>query len=128
MSSFAPRCLSLDLEVGLHDALIHSFAAVRGDQPDVSLHFKQGKLLAALDRLDVLAEGANFLLGHNLINFDLPHLAAAKPNLSLLRLPAVDTGPFQLSLKMLNFSYSCPSCNKIPSSCYDLLAAHAWRI
>lgn len=91
MSSFAPRCLSLDLEVGLHDALIHSFAAVRGDQPDVSLHFKQGKLLAALDRLDVLAEGANFLLGHNLINFDLPHLAAAKPNLSLLRLPAVDT-------------------------------------
>ena len=91
MSSFAPRCLSIDLEVGLHDSLIHSFAAVRGDQPDASLHFKQGKLLAALERLDTLAEGTNFLLGHNLISFDLPHLAAAKPDLRLLQLPAVDT-------------------------------------
>ena len=91
MSSFAPRCLSIDLEVGLHDSLIHSFAAVRGDQPDASLHFKQGKLLAALEKLDTLAEGSNFLLGHNLISFDLPHLAAAKPDLRLLHLPAVDT-------------------------------------
>ena len=91
MSSFAPRCLSLDLEVGLHDSLIHSLAAVRGDLPDASLHFKQGSLLAALEQLDMLAEGANFLLGHNLIGFDLPHLAAAKPDLHLLRKPAVDT-------------------------------------
>ena len=75
----------------MHDSLIHSFAAVRGDQPEAPLHFKQGKLLAALERLDTLAEGANFLLGHNLINFDLPHLAAAKPDLRLLHLPAVDT-------------------------------------
>lgn len=91
MSSFAPRCLSLDLEVGLHDSQIHSFAALRGDQPDAALHFKQGQLLAALERLDTLADGANFLLGHNLIRFDLPYLAAAKPDLRLLHLPAVDT-------------------------------------
>lgn len=91
MSSFAPRCLSIDLEVGLRDTRIHSFAAVRGDQPEASLHFKQGNLLAALEQLDVLAEGASFLLGHNLIAFDLPHLAAAKPDLRLLQLPAVDT-------------------------------------
>lgn len=91
MSSFAPRCLSIDLEVGLRDTRIHSFAAVRGDQPEASLHFKQGKLLPALEQLDALAEGANFLLGHNLIAFDLPHLAAAKPDLRLLQLPAVDT-------------------------------------
>ena len=38
-----------------------------------------------------LPEGAEFLLGHNLIEFDLPHLKAASPNLGLLRLPAVDT-------------------------------------
>ena len=31
------------------------------------------------------------MLGHNLIAFDLPHLAAAKPDLRLLKLPAVDT-------------------------------------
>lgn len=91
MSSFAPRCLSIDLEVGLHDSRIHSFAAVRGDKPESSLHFKQGKLLVALERLDVLADGASFLLGHNLIAFDLPYLAAAKPDLRLLQLPVVDT-------------------------------------
>jgi ATP-dependent DNA helicase RecQ len=72
-------------------ARIHSFAAVRGDKPGASLHFKQGKLLAALEKLDALAEGASFLLGHNLIAFDLPHLAAAKPDLRLLQLPVVDT-------------------------------------
>ena len=42
-------------------------------------------------KLDDLAGGAEFLLGHNLIEFDLPHLKAASPNLGLLRLPAVDT-------------------------------------
>jgi ATP-dependent DNA helicase RecQ len=91
MSSFAPRCLSIDLEVGLRDARIHSFAAVRGDRPEASLHFRHGDLPAALERLDALADGANFLLGHNLIAFDLPHLAAAKPDLRLLQLPVVDT-------------------------------------
>lgn len=93
MSRFAPRCLSIDLEVGLRDARIYAFAALRGDQPEVFLHFKlkQGELAAAMEQLDSLAEGANFLLGHNLIAFDLPHLAAAKPDLHLLQLPAVDT-------------------------------------
>ena len=91
MSSFAPRCLSIDLEVGLRDGRIHRFAAVRGDQPETSLRFRQGNLLAALERLDALAEGASFLLGHNLIAFDLPHLAAANPDLRRLQLPVVDT-------------------------------------
>ena len=91
MSGFAPRCLSLDLEVGVNDARIHSLAALRGDRPEAALHFRQGKLQVALERLDALADGANFVLGHNLINFDLPHLAAAKPDLRLLQLPAVDT-------------------------------------
>ena len=36
-------------------------------------------------------DGVSFLLGHNLIDFDLPHLAAALPGLRLLKLPAVDT-------------------------------------
>ena len=42
-------------------------------------------------KLDELADGASFVLGHNLIAFDLPHLASAKPDLRLLKLPAVDT-------------------------------------
>jgi hypothetical protein len=38
-----------------------------------------------------MAEGAAFVLGHNLIAFDLPHLAAVRPDLRLLQLPAIDT-------------------------------------
>ncbi len=85
------RCLSLDLEVGVHDSRIHAFAAVRADT-NQSLTFADGAgLAAALTKLDELSGGADFLLGHNLINFDLPHLQAADPGLQLLRLPAVDT-------------------------------------
>lgn len=88
--SFAPRCLSIDLEVGVRDARIHRFAAVRGDTGQ-SFVFEKGNLASALSKLDEFADGAVFLLGHNLIDFDLPHLAAAKPDLQLLSLPAVDT-------------------------------------
>ena len=45
----------------------------------------------ALARLDDLADGADFVLGHNVIGFDLPRLQAANPRLRLLDLPAVDT-------------------------------------
>lgn len=86
----APRCLSIDLEVGIKDERIHQFAAVRGDT-DAAYVYRSGDLQAALQQLDRLAEDVSFLLGHNLIAFDLPHLAAAKPDLKLLRLPAVDT-------------------------------------
>ena len=87
---FSPACLSLDLEVGRKDRRIHAFAAVRADS-DKRLVFGGGDLTRALGRLEDLAEGAEFLLGHNLIIFDRPHLAAANPELRLLHLPAVDT-------------------------------------
>ena len=84
------RCLSLDLEVGKEDGRIHAFGAVRADTGRRLVH-SGGDLPAALAKLDELADGASFVLGHNLIAFDLPHLAAAKPDLRLLKLPAVDT-------------------------------------
>ena len=86
------RCLSFDLEVGVRDNRIHAIAGVRSDTGQ-SLTFSgpRGGMPAALDRLDGLAEGADFVLGHNLIAFDLPHLQAAAPDLRLLKLPAVDT-------------------------------------
>jgi ATP-dependent DNA helicase RecQ len=89
-ANFAPRCISVDLEVGMADARIHQFAAVRGDV-DLAYTFHKGDLAKALAELDRFAEGAKFLLGHNLVAFDLPHLAAAKPDMQLLKLPAVDT-------------------------------------
>ena len=81
-------CISLDLEVGKEDNRIHSFGAVRGDTG----HGYHGSGSASeLARLDAIADGASFVLGHNLVAFDLPHLAAAKPDLRLLGLPVIDT-------------------------------------
>ena len=86
---FRPRCVSLDIEVGKDDR-IHALGAVRADTGR-SLTHSGGSMAAALAKLDDFAEGASFVLGHNLIAFDLPHLRAAKPELRLLMLPAVDT-------------------------------------
>ncbi len=88
--SLSPHFLSLDLEVGKQDHRIRAFAAVRPDI-DRPLVFHGGDLAAALAKLDDFADGADFLLGHNLIDFDLPHLKAAEPVLRMLKLPAVDT-------------------------------------
>ena len=84
--------LSLDLEAGVKDRRIHAFAAIRPDrgQP-LALRPSSGNLAAALAELDDFADGADSVLGHNLIDFDLPILRAANPNLRLLKLPVVDT-------------------------------------
>jgi ATP-dependent DNA helicase RecQ len=91
-TNLSDHYLSLDLEVGVEDRRIHGFAAVRPDTVQ-SLRYPAGRdgLATALNKLDDFADGVDFLLGHNLIDFDLPHLRAANPNLRLLRLPAVDT-------------------------------------
>ena len=86
---FRPPCVSLDLEVGRDDR-IRALGALRSDT-GLSLTHSGGDLADALEKLDDFAEGASFLLGHNLIAFDLPLLAAARPALRLLKLPAVDT-------------------------------------
>ena len=86
------RCLSLDLEVGVQDGRIRALAGVRPDTGQAVVHRSgQDELARALRRLDDLSEGAEFLLGHNIIHFDLIHLRAANPDLRLLQLPAVDT-------------------------------------
>ena len=88
---FAPRCLCLDLEVDPVDKRILKIGALRPDTGQF-LHFK-GKysLVAALGEVDVLAVGATFILGHNVIRHDLNLLKALAPELKLLELPVVDT-------------------------------------
>ena len=86
------RCLSLDLEVGIKDGLIYAFAGVRADLDEVlTFPARRATLSTALAKQDELADGADFVLAHNLIGFDLRHLEAASPQLRLLVLPAVDT-------------------------------------
>ena len=87
------NCLSLDLEIGVRDRRIRAFAGLRPDTGRSLIYpaASGGSLPTALARLDHLAEGVEFILGHNVIDFDLPHLKAFSPNLRLLRMPAVDT-------------------------------------
>lgn len=89
-SGFVPRCLCIDLEVGRKDSKIHKLAGIRSDTGQV-FHFRGGDLAKALKLLDDLAEGAELLVGHNVIEFDAKHLAAANPDLRLLSLPRIDT-------------------------------------
>ena len=88
--TFSPSCVSLDCEVRRRDAHIDRFAAIHGESGE-TITYNAGSLQAALTRLDYFADGAAFLLGHNIVAFDLPHLAAVKPDLRLLQLPVVDT-------------------------------------
>ena len=86
------HCLSLDLEVGAKDQRIHAFAALRPDSSAALVYpDRHRSLTAALAKLDDMAQGVDFILGHNIIAFDLPHLAAAQPDLKMLKSPAVDT-------------------------------------
>ena len=63
------RCLSLDLEVGRADERIHALAGVRPDTGQSVVIPRVGNNLApALARLDELADGADFVLGHNVVS------------------------------------------------------------
>jgi len=86
------RCCSIDLEVSPSTDEIHALAGVRYDT-DATYHSSHAgpSLRTHLRALDALAEGADFLIGHNVIKFDLPYLRAAQPGLRLLKLPVIDT-------------------------------------
>ena len=74
------RCLSLDLEVGRRNSRIRAFAGVRSDTGQTVIFPSTGAALAtALFRLDDLADSAEFVLGHNMIAYDLPQLQAVRP-------------------------------------------------
>ena len=83
-------CISIDLEVLPQSSRIREFAAIRCDSGN-NFVCKGGNLQLELAKLDAFAIGSKFLLGHNIIKFDLPHLGATKPDLKLLKLPALDT-------------------------------------
>jgi ATP-dependent DNA helicase RecQ len=89
--SLALSCLCLDLEVDPRTKQILKIGAFRPGT-NASLTFS-GKfnLADALEKLDALAVGASFILGHNVVRHDLNLLKALAPGLNLLKLPAIDT-------------------------------------
>lgn len=97
MDADKPQCLIFDLEATPategQSARIFKLGALRPDTgQELELPIGGGQTLAAaLARLDALAAGAAFVLGHNIIAHDLPLLRAAAPELALLQLPVIDT-------------------------------------
>lgn len=90
-----PKSLIFDLEVAPGKAeqtdQIFMVGALRPDI-GVELERKVEKDLAqVLEQLDGLGIGASFILGHNVINHDLPILRQQAPQLALHQLPVVDT-------------------------------------
>ena len=67
------NCLSLDIEANEADRRINKLAGVRSDTGEsVIFDVRSGPLDEALDRLDAVAEGAAYVLGHNLIRSTCP--------------------------------------------------------
>ena len=96
---WAPPCICIDIETpASNEAILHKIAAFRPDTGD-SITF-QGKFSPAELRakLDALAAGAEFVLGHNIKRHDIPVLTQLYPELALSHLPLVDTLNFHPSL------------------------------
>ncbi|TVT56600.1 MAG: RecQ family ATP-dependent DNA helicase [Azoarcus sp. PHD] len=90
-----PKCLIFDLETipaqQGRPARIIKVGALRPDTGDALELSTDKQLDSALRRLDEMATGASFVLGHNVIEHDLPLLRTAASDLSLLKLPEIDT-------------------------------------
>ncbi|MGV8073057.1 MAG: RecQ family ATP-dependent DNA helicase [Syntrophobacteraceae bacterium] len=86
-SNFLSKCLLLDLEV--RGDLIFRIGAVRGD----ATFERRGKFNVekALLELDSFSADAEYVLGHNIADHDLPILYRNLPDLRLLEKTVVDT-------------------------------------
>jgi len=88
-ASLKPVCLSLDLEVNKENVIKAIGGVCYGR--DKGFTYSSKDIVRGLNLLDEYAKGIPFILGHNLLSFDLPFLEATKPDLRLLNLPVVDT-------------------------------------
>lgn len=78
MGALLGNCVSLDLEVDPRTARLFAFAAVRTGDGEVC-RYSGGDPGPALDRPGAFCEGADHLIGHNILRHDLPHLVAQRP-------------------------------------------------
>lgn len=93
--SLSLKTLIFDLEVipggGLKPDKIFKLGALR---PDIGAELELDtprETGPALLQMDSLAQGARWILGHNILLHDLPVLKAAAPDLSMHALPVIDT-------------------------------------
>lgn len=89
-SALIQRCLCLDIGTTQGDAL--ALRDIGLYRPDTGQSLRlAGNARDFVSRLDALTHGAQFVLGHNITQFDLPALMHLYPDLALHRLPVVDT-------------------------------------
>ncbi len=81
---------ALDLEIQRQGHIRH-MGAIQDNRRFERKPANHRDTAAALQALDDFCQNSRFILGHNLIHHDLPHLRAVKPDLALLRKPVIDT-------------------------------------
>ena len=90
-----PKSLIFDLEVAPGKAdqpdRIFMVGALRPDTGEELERKVDKDLPSVLDALDTQGQGASFVLGHNVIDHDLPILKQQDPTLALHQLPMIDT-------------------------------------
>ncbi len=88
-SEFLQRCLLFDIEIN-EENVIYAIGAVLGDDTflvETGCPIDQ----QVLNEFDDFGRGADYLLGHNVITHDIPHLKQRAPHLGILQKPAIDT-------------------------------------
>jgi ATP-dependent DNA helicase RecQ len=82
------RSLLLDLETSFDQRILKIGAILGGEK---FLYAGGTPVADALARLDRFAAAAELVLGHNILDHDLPAVARHAPDLGLLRKPVIDT-------------------------------------
>ncbi len=86
---FLHHCLLFDIEVNERNTIYSIGAVFRGERFEVKPGKRVDKRL--LEQLDEFGRDALYILGHNIINHDIPRLKQAAPVLKFLQQPAIDT-------------------------------------
>ena len=89
---FQPKSLCIDLETSVEtEAAIYKIAAWRADTNQSEVFQGRFRSAEVKPKLDTLTVGASFVLGHNVVQHELPVLKRSYPDLALLSLPIIDT-------------------------------------
>ena len=85
-------CLFVDIEAAPDDGPVSALGAVLGGREMLRDGLKPGRRTdMAFWELNGFALGAERLVGHNIVDFDLPILRRYLPDAGLVRLPVIDT-------------------------------------
>ncbi len=88
--SFINGCVAIDIEVDPSKSKMFDLAVIRGKPPN-HVNFRTRDVDEFLRRLEQMIEPTDFLVGHNIIQYDLEHLIAERPSATKYLRRAIDT-------------------------------------